>query len=86
MIAYDGVHEQVPTFLKRQVLVKVSFGSSVVPSGIVTSSMNCATSQVWVGGGLVGGMLVVAIASVDVGIPTVLVGGIVGGFKIADWV
>jgi hypothetical protein len=86
MTAYDGVHEQVPAFLKRQVLVKVSLGFRVVPSGIVTSSMNCATSQVWVGGGEVGAALVVDTASVDVRKLALLVGGTVGGFRIAAWV
>jgi hypothetical protein len=52
---------------------------------MVTSSTNCATSQDWVGGTEVGGALV-AMASVEVGNPAVLVGGIVGGFKMADWV
>jgi hypothetical protein len=80
------VHEQEPTFFNRQVLVNVSFGFRVVPSGMVTSSMNWATSQLWVGGAEVGGTLVVAMASVAVAKPAVLVGGMVGGFRIAPCV
>jgi hypothetical protein len=45
--------------------------------------MKSATSQVWVGDGLVGATLVVATANVEVAIPGVLVGGIVGGFRMA---
>ena len=84
--AYEEVHVQVPTFFKRQVLVKSSLGSRTVPSGMVTSSMNWATSQFWVGGGVVETALVFETASVEVGKFKVLVGGTVGGFRIAPWV
>ena len=53
--AYDVVHVQEPMFFKRQVFVKTALGAKEVPSGTVTSAMNCAQSQVdkaeacWVG-------------------------------------
>ncbi len=33
---------QVPMFFKRQVFVNVAPGAKFVPSGMVTSAMNCA--------------------------------------------
>ena len=44
----------MPTFFNRQVLVKAVPGAKVVPSGTVTSLMNCALSQEEVGGGGIG--------------------------------
>jgi hypothetical protein len=37
---------QVPIFFKRQVFLKAAPGSYFVPSGTVTSEINCAWSQV----------------------------------------
>lgn len=83
--AYDGVHEQVPEFFNRQVLVKDSFGSRIVPSGMVTSVTKSPSSQSEVAVG--SGALLVdeATANVTVGGAVVLVGttGTVGGFCIA---
>ena len=51
-MVYEVVHVQVPTFFRRQVLLKVAPGAKVVPSGTVTSDMNCARSQPAGGGWL----------------------------------
>jgi hypothetical protein len=42
---YAVVQVHVPTFLIRHVLVKVAPGVKFVPSGTVTSAMNCPMSQ-----------------------------------------
>src|SRR5690606_3508845 len=46
------VQAQVPAFLKRQVLVNVSPGSSLVPSGMVTSETSAAFRQMDCGVGV----------------------------------
>jgi hypothetical protein len=61
---YAVVHVQVPIFLKRQVFVKDAPGCILVPSGKVTSEMNCAWSQASSG---VTGVLVGVAVNVSVG-------------------
>src|SRR5688572_16403531 len=41
---YDVVHVQVPIFFNLHVFLNVAPGSYLVPSGTVTSAMNCARS------------------------------------------
>jgi hypothetical protein len=44
---YDVVHEHVPLFINRQVLVNAAPGANAAPSGTVISDTNCAESH-WV--------------------------------------
>src|SRR3972149_4986907 len=39
------LHAQLPTFFNRHVFLKVAPGANTVPSGTVTSAMNCALSH-----------------------------------------
>ena len=43
--AYEVVHVQLPMFFNRQVFVNVAPAAKLVPSGTVTSAINCAQSQ-----------------------------------------
>ncbi len=55
-MAYDVVHVHVPTFLMRQIFVKLLPRPTTAPSGKVTSVTNAAASHFvigWIGGTLV---------------------------------
>ena len=64
-------------FFKRQVLVKAAPGAKLVPSGTVTSEMNCTLSQLEAGTVAVG--VGVELVGVAVGGVPVTVGVTVGG-------